>query len=360
MLTEEIHLVAALEKAGLRSVETDLGEWILQLAKETPSHLIVPALHKQKTDIKNLFDEKLGHDDRPDSDDPKVLVERGRVALRNEFIRADLGITGVNFAVAETGTIVLVSNEGNGRLVTSGPAIHIALVPIEKVVPTIEEAVTLVKLLTWSAIGKITTYVSWITGPRREKEADGPRELHIVLVDNGRSEAVGGPLEEALHCIRCSACLNVCPVYRRVGGHTYDSVYSGPIGISLTPIVQGASQATDELAHASSLCGACEEVCPVRIDIPRLILRSREQAVKAGRAGFERFFFFLYAAIVRRTWMYRLALRIGGWASRLMARDRWLARAPGLRTWTSSRDFPSLPKRSFRQRFADRDKVHGR
>jgi L-lactate dehydrogenase complex protein LldF len=355
MLSEELELAHAFERAGVRAVETDLGEWIIQLAGEKPSHLIMPAMHKQPTEIKELFDQHLGRDARNDTASPRVLVDRSRIALRRSFIEADLGITGVNFAVAETGTLVLVSNEGNGRLVTSGPPIHVALVPIEKVVPTLDEAVTLLKLLTYSATGKITSYVNWVTGPRRAGEVDGPRELHIVLVDNGRSQALGGPLEEALHCIRCSACINVCPVYRRVGGHAYESVYSGPIGISVTPIVRGASDATDQLAHASSLCGACETVCPVKIDLPHLILKARQSAAETRRpARRERWSFAIAAAILQRPWAYRLLLRLARWVSWPFTKDGWIERAPGLSAWTRQRSMAAPAPVPFRVRFARR------
>jgi L-lactate dehydrogenase complex protein LldF len=353
MLTEEVHLVDALEAGGVSCVETDLGEWILQLAKETPSHLIAPALHKDKASIKRLFDEHLTPDQREEAE---ALVERAQQALRDKFVTADLGITGCNFAVAETGTLVMVSNEGNGRLVMAGPAVHIALVPFEKIVPTLSDVTTLLKMLISSATGqKITACVSFITGPRRPDEQDGPTTLHIIIVDNGRSETLNTGLEEALCCIRCGACLNACPVYRRVGGHTYGSVYSGPIGIALTPIVNGASVATDELAHASSLCGACEEVCPVHIDIPRLILETRRRSVEARRPSWGTMLvFWLYTAIMTRPWLYRLARWLGSLGSSLLSRDGRIERFPGGAKWTQSRSLPAVARESFRARFARR------
>jgi L-lactate dehydrogenase complex protein LldF len=353
MLTEEIHLRPALAKAGVRPVETDLGEWIVQLANEAPSHIIMPAVHKQRAEVKQLFDQVLGPSP---ADDAEALVARARTALRAEFLNADVGITGCNFAAADTGTIVLVSNEGNGRLTTSGPPLHIALVPIEKLVPTLDDAVTLLKVLCGSATGqKLTAYVSLIAGPRRAGELDGPSELHVVLVDNGRSRVIGTELEEALCCIRCGACLDVCPVYGRVGGHTYDSVYPGPIGISLTPITAGASRASDELAHASSLCGACADVCPVRIDLPRLILETRRRAVSARRTGWrERVTFLIAAAVMRHKWLYRTALWFGRLASRLVARDGRIERLAGMGAWMDRRDLPAFARESFSARFARR------
>ena len=359
MLTEEIHLRDAFDAAGVRPVETDLGEWIVQLAGEAPSHIIMPAVHKQREEVKELFDEVLGE---AAAEDAEALVARARAALRSEFLTADVGVTGCNFAAADTGTILLVSNEGNGRMTTSGPPLHIAFVPIEKLVPTLDDAVTLLKILPGSATGQqITAYVSWISGPRRAGELDGPEELHVILVDNGRSRAIGTTMEEALCCIRCGACLDVCPVYIRVGGHAYDSVYPGPIGISLTPITAGASRATDELAHASSLCGACAEVCPAKIDLPKLILESRRRAVAAKRPGLgERIAFFLAALIMRWPLLYRMSLAAGRLGSRLVSRKGRIERLVGLGAWMTKRDLPAFSPDSFRARFARRRSRRGR
>jgi L-lactate dehydrogenase complex protein LldF len=256
--------------------------------------------------------------------------------------------------------LVLVTNEGNGQHIISGPPVQISLVPIEKIVPTLEDAATLLRVLVRSAGPQLlTTYTTWLTGPRRPGEMDGPAELHIVLVDSGRSEILGTPLEEALRCIRCGACLNVCPVYRRVGGHTYGTVYSGPIGIPLTPIVHGADESTDELSHASSLCGACEEVCPVHIDIPGLILETRRQAVKAGRPHLAvRLAFWLYAFIVSRPWLYRWSLFTGRWLSRLLAHRGRIEH--GLGAWTRTRSMPGFAREPFRLRHARRRGARGR
>ncbi|MBI2131905.1 MAG: iron-sulfur cluster-binding protein, partial [Candidatus Tectomicrobia bacterium] len=282
MASEEIHLNEALEKAGVRPVETDLGEWILQLAGETPSHLVAPALHKTLDQVADLFARKV---DPGAGRDPEALTALARRALRQEFLAAGVGISGVNFAIAETGTLCLVTNEGNGRLVTTLPRVHIALMGFEKVVPTLEEALTLLAVLPRSATGqKITSYFTMVTGPRRPGEPDGPEEVHLVLLDNGRSRHLGGPFQEAFHCIRCGACQNACPVFQTVGGHAYDSVYGGPIGAVLSPMLRGL-EASGELAAASSLCGACQEACPVLVDIPRMLIEMRGARVAQRTIG---------------------------------------------------------------------------
>lgn len=338
MLTEELHLRERLEDAGVAATETDLGEWIIQLAREAPSHIIAPALHKPRQAVKALFDERLGPDPREDAES---LVARARLFLRERFLEADIGITGVNFAVAESGTLILVSNEGNGRLTTSCPPVHVALVPLEKLVATLDESLTLVRMLVHSATGqRLTTYVSFVCGPRGREERDGPEELHVVLVDNGRAAAIEGPLADALLCLRCGACLNVCPVFQRVGGQTYGSVYSGPIGIPVTAIV---GEERCDLPHASTLCGACAEVCPVHIDLPRLILETRRQNVRAKRTPLlERMAARGFEAAARRPWLFRLAQTAVRWAARL-----------GLLPSGSMGDLPG-PTETFRDRFRRR------
>jgi len=233
-------------------------------------------------------------------------------------------------------------------------------VPIDKLVPTLEEATTLTKLVIQSAAGRrLTSYVQWVTGPRRSDELDGPRELHIILIDNGRSSVLGQPLGEALYCIRCAACLNACPVYQRVGGHTYDSVYSGPIGIPFTAIVFGESDHTHELSRASSLCGACTDVCPVGIDIPRLILETRRMAVASERVrGLARIGFLLYLFVITHPWLYRLMTRLGRIASVVLAPRGRMVALPGLGRWTKTRDLPGFARQSFRQRFYKRRSGH--
>jgi len=279
MATEEIQLNGHLEAAGIYPVETDLGEWIVQLAKEPPSHIIAPAIHKTKEQVAGLIGLAAG---RPLPADIPTLTAEARRVLRSAFLEAGIGISGGNIAVAETGSVVLVTNEGNGRLVTSAPPVHIALIGIEKIAPTWDDAAVWLSLLARSATGQpLSIYTSVITGPRRAGDPDGPDEVHIVLLDNGRSALLGTSKEELLQCIRCGACLNVCPVYREAGGHAYGSPYSGPIGAIVAPTLFGA-RAYEGLPQASSLCGACLEVCPVRIDIPRILLELREEQAQTG------------------------------------------------------------------------------
>ena len=277
MASEELHLNEALEDAGIKPVETDLGEWILQLAHETPSHLVAPAIHKTLGQVTELFREKV---ESNIDEDPETLTAIAREKIRSEFLSAELGISGVNFAIAETGTISLVTNEGNARMVTTLPKTHIAIMGIEKIVPTVEDAFTLLSVLPRSATGqKITSYFTMITGAKKETESDGPEEIHLVVIDGGRTQHLGGPFQEAFHCIRCGACQNACPVFQTVGGHVYDSVYGGPIGSILTPMLKGI-ETTNELPMASSLCGACMDACPVMVDIPRMLLEMRKKRVK--------------------------------------------------------------------------------
>src|SRR5438034_3164188 len=274
MTAEEVHLNAALEAAGVEVAETDFGEFIIQLAGERPSHLVAPAVHHTRESIARILSKEVGRDV---PDDPQLLAQAGRRLLREKFRTADMGISGANFAVAETGTIVLVTNEGNGRLTTACPRIHVALMGMEKVIPRYEDLPVFVKLLARAATGQsLSVYTTLITGPRRAGELDGPEEFHLVVLDNGRTRILGGPLRESLFCIRCGACLNVCPIYRNVGGHAYGGVYAGPIGAVLTPLYDGLA-ANHHLPHASSLCGACQAACPVKIQIPEMLIRLREQ-----------------------------------------------------------------------------------
>jgi len=273
MTSEEIHLNAALEKAGLTVTETDFGEFILQVAGERPSHLVAPAVHHTRESVARVLS---AHLQETLADDPKSLALTGRRVLREKFYQADLGITGANFAVAETGTIVLITNEGNGRLTTACPRVQIALMGIEKVIPRLRDLPTFLKLLARGATGQtLSVYTTILTGPRRAGERDGPEEFHLVILDNGRSRVLATPFRESLQCIRCGACLNACPVYRRIGGHAYGGVYSGPIGSILTPLYDSVSQ-NPQLPHASSLCGACQAACPVKINIPRMLIGLRE------------------------------------------------------------------------------------
>ena len=276
MVTEEIGLNDALIDAGVIPVETDLGEWIVQLAEEPPSHILVPAIHKRRHEIRELFGRVLG---RVMPEDAEGLTEVARNELRERFAHADIGISGVNFLIAETGSFLLIENEGNIRLTTSLPKVHIAVAGIEKIVPTLDELGPLVRLITRSGTGQpISCYQTLVTGPKTSDSDDGPEEVHVVLIDNGRSGLLDDPVTaQTLRCIRCSACLNVCPVYRQIGGHAYGSVYPGPIGAILTPQIVGLHDAS-QLPGASSLCGACREVCPVDIDIPGVLLHLRHAA----------------------------------------------------------------------------------
>lgn len=279
MVTEEIHLNRHLEERGMKVVETDLGEYIVQIAEESPSHILAPSIHKNRQQIGRLFADKLGVEY---SEDPEVLTGIAREVLRQEFLSADAGITGANFAVAGTGSIAMFTNEGNGRMVTTLPKLHIAVLTIEKIVPTLADLMTFIRLLPRSATGQpLSSYLSVITGTRRPGDATGAEALHIVLVDNGRSQIAAGEFRDILKCIRCSACMNVCPVYRTVGGHAYGSTYPGPMGIILTVLLEGMEHAHN-LLDATTLCGACADVCPVRVPIPHLLRELRKLRVKEG------------------------------------------------------------------------------
>lgn len=282
MVTEEIHLNQHLEAMDIRPVETDLGEYIVQIAGETPSHILAPALHKNRRDIGKLFAEKLGVDY---SDDPEVLTKVARKVLREEFLSADAGLSGVNFALADTGSIAIFTNEGNGRMVTSLPRLHVAVMTIEKIIPSFADLSAFIRLLPRSATGQtLSSYLSVVTGTRKPGESTGAHELHIVLVDNGRSRIVQGDFRDILKCIRCSACMNVCPVYKAIGGHAYGSTYPGPMGIVLTTLLDGMERA-HPLLDGSTLCGACNEVCPVKVPLTSLISSLRQRKVELGFAG---------------------------------------------------------------------------
>lgn len=351
MTSEEIHLNPALEAAGLEVTETDFGEFILQLAGERPSHLVAPAVHHTRDSVARVISAHVG---RPLSDDPQSLAMMGRQLLREKFRQADLGISGVNFAIAETGTIVLVTNEGNGRLTTTCPRVHIAIMGMEKVIPRLVDLPVFLKLLARAATGQtISVYTTLITGPARAGERDGPSEFHLVILDNGRSKVLGTPFRESLQCIRCGACLNACPVYRRIGGHAYGGVYSGPIGSILTPLYDSVRD-NPHLPHASSLCGACQAACPVRINIPRMLVGLRELQHHSRRSSAEALAYKLWQQMLRRPWLYRLTLLAARMVLRPLAEDGWLRRLPGPgRGWTSVRDFPAPAPRSFRERWKE-------
>lgn len=352
MISEETELNHALEGQGLRVVETDLGEYIIQLAGETPSHIIAPAIHKTKEQIGALLHEKMNV---PYTDDPAQMTAMARAKLREEFLSAEMGVSGVNFGVADTGTICLVENEGNGRLTTTAPRIHVALMGIERLVPNLDDLSVMLQVLARSATGqKITVYTNLLTGPKRNGEGDGPDELHVILLDNGRSRVLGSEVAEILYCIRCGACLNACPVYREIGGHAYGSVYPGPVGAVLTPALGGIAQWSD-LPQASSLCGACREVCPVRIDIPRMLLVERDEARKAGKMQWWlRIGLKVYAVTATHPFLFRVATNVSRWGSRFLGSfsHGWIHRMPPpLNGWTQSRDFPAFAKKSFREEF---------
>lgn len=350
MTSEEIHLNHALEEAGLEVVETDFGEYIIQVAGHRPSHIVGPALHLSAQDVADILSKPAGQRLPAEREQ---LAAFARAQLRQEFARADVGISGVNFAVAETGSIVLITNEGNGRLTTALPRVHIAIMGMEKVIPKLSDLPYFLKVLARGATGqKLSVYTSIITGPRRTGELDGPEEFHLVILDNGRSRILGGPLRESLFCIRCGACLNACPVYRSVGGHAYGGVYAGPIGAVLTPLYDGLA-ANHHLPHASSLCGACQAACPVKIQIPQMLITLREQLhqapdMPAGRL--ERWAYSLWARALRSPALYQLgswlASRTIGWWHR---RDPWIKRMPGkVSGWTQRRDFPAPAPQRFR------------
>ncbi|MBX7171024.1 MAG: iron-sulfur cluster-binding protein [Pyrinomonadaceae bacterium] len=354
MVSEETHLNAALEKAGIFPVETDLGEWIIQLAEETPSHIVVPAIHKTKKQIADLFVEKVGI---LPTDDVDKLTQTARNFLREKFQTSEVGISGVNFGIAETGTILILENEGNIRLTTGLPKTHIALMGIEKLLPQLSDLDIFLKLLPRSGTGqRLTTYQSLITGTKRDSEAEGPEELHIVLLDNGRSKMLSHPVtRQSLACIRCGACLNSCPVYQQIGGHAYGSVYPGPIGAVITPQLNGIEK-NKQLPFASSLCGACREVCPVKIDIPELLLHLRAKVAEEKPKFLESFAFKLYSKAWAGNKSYELGTKTARFMQKLVAKGEKIGKqtslmgklAPPLGNWTEFRDAPTIAEKSFR------------
>ncbi|HEX8986190.1 MAG TPA: LutB/LldF family L-lactate oxidation iron-sulfur protein [Bryobacteraceae bacterium] len=364
MTTEELGLNEGLAKEGLEPVETDLGEYIIQLAHERPYHIVAPALHMTRYDVADLFTERLG---RPREIEIEKQTQIARAVLRERFLAADIGISGANFLVADSGAVVLVENEGNARLTTTAPRIHIAVGGIEKLIPRAQDLAVFLKLLARSATGQaLTVYTSFLTGPRREAEIDGPEELYIVLLDNGRTRLLAdAEKRQSLYCIRCGACLNHCPVYRKIGGHSYPGVYSGPIGAVITPQYEGVAR-HPWLPFASSLCGACAEVCPVKIDLPKLLLDLRADVntarAQSGQNRLERLGFKLWAWLMRHPRLYEMA----GLAAQavLPQNGRWTSKLPGLlaqgpaRAWLSQRDLPP-GSRSFRQRWRERSSTGG-
>ena len=346
MATEETGLNAALEAAGAQVVETDLGEWIIQLAGQTPSHIIAPAVHLDRHQVRDILQPVAGDEVLPA--DPEALAAFARRTLRERFLAADLGITGCNMAVAETGSIVLVENEGNGRMSSSLPRVHVAVMGVERIVETWEQLDLFVNLLARSSTGQhLTTYTNIVTGPRRPDELDGPDEVHVVILDNGRSELLGTEFEEALNCIRCGACLNVCPVYRQVGGHAYGWVYSGPIGAVLTPLLGGEHPEAAELANASTLCGACMDACPVEIPLQDLLLSLRRRRA-AEAETLEKAAWRAWSIAWSRPTTYRASLRALATGRGL---TRLAGRLPGGSAWGHGRSLPTPAARSFRERW---------
>ena len=357
MASEETRVNDALAREGIRAVETDLGEYIVQLADETPFHIVAPAIHKTREDVAELFAEKIN---RPGLVEIEDMAAAARDELRQEFIRADMGISGANFLVAETGTLVIITNEGNGRLCTSAPRVHVALAGMEKVVPSLEDLAVLLRLLPRSATGqRLTSYVSMVSGPKADEDVDGPEEFHLVLMDNGRTRLLADPvLREVLNCLRCGACLNICPVYQKVGGHAYGWVYPGPIGAIITPTLVGEKQAK-ELPFASTLCGACRDACPVKIDIPRLLLHQRRKISEgidgkpamSGRK--DRLFAWAFHFTMSHLSVLGLARRVGLLAQLPFIRKGVVSKVPlsPISRWTKGRDLPRLPGKSFKQRW---------
>lgn len=350
MASEEAHLNDAFLEAGIEPVETDLGEYICQLRGEPPYHIVTPVMHLTKEDISETFHEKLGI---PLTDKAEELALTARERLRKQFVSAVMGMTGGNFLVADVGMVAITENEGNARLSFSLPDVHVALVGIEKIIPRLEDLAILWPMLATSGTGQhLTCYNSLVGGPRRAGEPDGPREFHVVLMDNGRTNLLADPEQrEAAHCIRCGACLNVCPIFKSAGGHSYGTTYQGPIGSVITPHLRGLKE-WNHLSYASSLCGNCTEVCPVRIDLHHHLLRNRRNAVQAGFGKpMERLVFSLWSIAMSSAWRYQMfaqMARMGLWFFKAtgLDRGRFLNPAHG---WTKSRELPDLAPVSFRE-----------
>ena len=358
MATEEVHLNQALQSAGMKVVETDLGEYIIQLAGEPPSHIVAPVIHRRVEEIAEVFQREL---DMPPTLDPQVICSVARGALRKEFLSADMGISGCNFAIAETGTCCIVTNEGNGRMSSTLPRVYVVVMGIEKLVPTVEDAFLQYQALCRSATGQqCSVYLSMTSGPRRPGDTDGPEEFHVILLDNGRVDMLAREYGEALCCLRCGACLNVCPVYREIGGHAYGSTYSGPIGAVISPSIHLEVTDVDKLPYASSLCGACREACPAKIDLPRMLLELRRDVVEEGDAPlFDRQSMQAFSFAMGSRGRYEAAGKLGSLGSNVFAGMSGgnIKFMPGpLAAWTSSRDFPPLAKRSFREQWKERQR----
>ncbi len=355
MVTEEINMNEVLIDAGCEVVESDLGEYILQIDEEPPSHIVVPALHKNKSQIRDVFKEKLGYEQ---SDDPYEITKFVRKILRKKFMEAEIGVTGCNFAVANTGSISLVTNEGNGDLAMTIPKTQIAVMGMERIVPTMEEMDVLISLLCRSSVGqKLTSYVT-VAGPVSGEEGDGPEDFHLVIVDNGRSEILSSRFQSILQCIRCASCINVCPVYRHIGGFSYGSIYPGPIGSVLTPLLEGYDE-FKELPYACSLCGACTEACPVKIPLHELILKHRQIIAEKEKRSpmIEKLAMKMFGMGTSSPSLYQLASKMASpMVSPFTSEDRFSKGIGPLNNWMDIRELPAPSKERFRDWFKDHKK----
>ncbi len=353
MVSEELHINEALEQAEIEAVESDLGEYIIQLAGEAPSHIVIPAIHKNRYQIAELLSKDAGEELLPDT---TILAGYARRKLREKFLNADIGMTGCNFAIAETGSMVLFENEGNARMVTTVPKTQITLMGMERIIPSWADLEVMATLLPRSATGqRLTMYMSGITGPKRAVDGDGPEEMHIIIVDNGRSAQLGDPeFQELLNCIRCGACLNVCPVYRHIGGHSYGGTYSGPIGAVLTPALNRNVAEWDDIANASSLCGACYEACPVKIPLHDMLVYLRRRKVERGHgARWESLGMKGFAAVMGNSKRLGVALKLGRVFQKPVVRDGVISLKLGpLQGWNSYRNTPELAHAPFRERWS--------
>ncbi|GKW24265.1 iron-sulfur cluster-binding protein [Pectobacterium carotovorum subsp. carotovorum] len=350
MVTEEIGMNHVLQLAGIEVIETDLGEYILQLDQDPPSHVVVPAIHKDRYQIRKVLHEKLGYDG-PETPEAMTLFIRKKI--REDFLSAEVGVTGCNFAVAETGSVCLVTNEGNARMCTTLPKTHIAVMGMERIAPTFEEVDVLITMLARSAVGaRLTGYNTWLTGPREAGHVDGPQEFHLVIVDNGRSQILGSAFRDILRCIRCGACINTCPAYRHIGGHGYGSIYPGPIGAVISPLL-GGYQDFKELPYACSLCTACDTVCPVRIPLSSLILKHRRVMAESGitpKAEQRVTKLFSYVNSHPRLWKVGMiaGAHAAGW---FIKNGKTPIEIGAIGEWTEARDLPDADGESFRSWF---------
>jgi L-lactate dehydrogenase complex protein LldF len=353
MTSEEIHLNEALEAAGYKVIESDLGEFIQQLRHEPPYHFVFPCMHLQRDEISALFQRELG---AARTESPEELTMIARRFLRRQYLEAGMGISGGNFIVAETGMISITENEGNARLTTALPRIHVALIGIEKVVPRLADLALLLPLLATAGTGQhLTCYNSMYGGPRQPGELDGPEEFHVILLDNHRTRLLADAEQrDALHCIRCGACLNVCPIFKNIGGHTYGTTYQGPIGSVITPHFRGL-QDWKHLSGASSLCGACTEACPVKIDIHHHLLHNRRNAAAEKPLWREKLMWSCFKAVMNRPWLYRCSIKFAAAAQRLYPLIEGSALDP-VRGWSKTRDVPEVAAKSFRDYWRDRKK----